>query len=59
MNGSIWVKYLGKIGQIPTSGKIGHTFANSVNPDETAPNEHSHQDSHCLLSLLSILVFEI
>ena len=26
------------------------TFANSVNPDETAPYEPSHQDFHCLLS---------
>ena len=24
------------------------TFANSVDPDETAHNEHSHQDPHCL-----------
>ena len=32
------------------SGKFGHTFANSVNPDETAPYEPSHQDFHCLLS---------
>ena len=33
-----------------TSGKFGHTFANSGNPDETAPYEPSHQDFHCLLS---------
>ena len=32
------------------SGKFGHTFASSVNPDETAPYEPSHQDFHCLLS---------
>ena len=38
------------------SGKFGHQlnsdthFANSVNPDETAPSEPSHQDFHCLLS---------
>ena len=25
------------------------TFANSVDPDETAHNEPSHQDLHCLL----------
>ena len=35
------------------SGKFGHTFANSVNPDETAPYEPSHQDFHCLLSLFN------
>ena len=38
------------------SGKFGHqinsnTFANSENPDEKAPNEPSHQEFHCLLSL--------
>ena len=36
------------------SGKLGHqgnhTIANSVNPDETAPYEPSHQGFHCLLS---------
>ena len=32
------------------SGKFGHTFANSVNPDKTVPYERSHQDFHCLLS---------
>ena len=31
-------------------GKFGHVFANSGNPDETAPYEPSHQDFHCLLS---------
>ena len=30
--------------------KFGHTFANSKNPDETAPYEPSHQEFHCLLS---------
>ena len=40
----------GKVGQIRTSGKFGHTFANSGNPDETAPYEPSHQDFHCSLS---------
>ena len=40
----------GKVGLIRTSGKVGHTFSNSVNPDETAPYEPSHQDFHCLLS---------
>ena len=39
-----------KSGKIRTSGKFGHTFANSVNPDETAPYEPSHRDFHCLLS---------
>ena len=34
-----------------TSGKLGHKFAKSENPDETAPYEPSHQDFHCLLSL--------
>ena len=29
---------------------FGHTYANSGNPDETAPYEPSHQDFHCLLS---------
>ena len=38
------------------SVKFGHrvnsvnTFANSGNPDQTAPYEPSHQDFHCLLS---------
>ena len=27
-----------------TPGKFGHIFANSGNPDETAPYEPSHQD---------------
>ena len=35
----------GKVEYIRTSGKFGHTFANSVNPDETAP-----YDFHCLLN---------
>ena len=35
-----------------TSGKFGHAFANSGNPDETAPYEPSHQDFHCLFSYL-------
>ena len=31
------------------SGNFGHqVFANSGNPDETAPYEPSHQDFHCL-----------
>ena len=38
------------MGYIQTSGKFGHTFANSINLDETAPFEPSHQDFHCLLS---------
>ena len=40
----------GKVGLIRTSGRFGHTFANSVNPDETAPYDRSHLDFHCLLS---------
>ena len=27
-----------------------YTYANSVDPDEMAHNEPSHQDLHCLLS---------
>ena len=38
-----------------TPGKFGHTFANSGNPDETAPYEPSHQDFHCLLGKFSFL----
>ena len=33
-----------------TSSNIGHSFANSGNPDETAPYKPSHQNFHCLLS---------
>ena len=37
---------LGQVGRTRVKlGKFGHTFANSVNPDETF-----HQDFHCLLS---------
>ena len=42
------------------SGKLGHQvnsdthFANSVNPDETAPYEPSHPNFHCLLSLFNL-----
>ena len=50
----------GKVGLIRTLGKFRHTFANSVNPDETAPYEPSYQDFHCLLSLfIFISIFEI
>ena len=35
-------------------GKFGHTFANSGKPDET-----SHLDFHCLLSLFFIPIIEI
>ena len=35
--------------KLRTPGKFGHTFANSGNPDETAPYEPSHQDFHCCL----------
>ena len=40
---------IGYIRVTPTSGKFGHTFASTENPDETVPNEPSHQDFHCLL----------
>ena len=33
---------------------LGHTFANSGNPDETAPYEPSHQDFHCLLNAVNL-----
>ena len=36
--------------KLRTPGKFGCTFANSGNPDETAPYEPSHQNFHCLLS---------
>ena len=39
-----------KVGYIRTSGKFGHTFANSGNPEKTAPYEPPLQDFHCLLS---------
>ena len=39
----------GTVGSIRISGKFGHTFANSENPDETAPYEPSHLDFYCLL----------
>ena len=48
-----WKNIRVKSGKFGWSGKFGHTFANSVNPDETAPYEPSHQDFHCLLSLFS------
>ena len=38
--------------KLRTPGKFGHTFANSGNPDETAPYEPSFQDFYCLLSFL-------
>ena len=40
----------GKVMKLRTPGKFGHTFANSGNPDETAHDEPSHQDFHCLHS---------
>ena len=36
--------------KLRTPGKFEYTFANNVNPDETALYEPSHQDFHCLLS---------
>ena len=38
----------GKVRELLTSGKFGHSFANSGYPDKTAP----HQDFHCFLSYL-------
>ena len=40
----------GESGYFGHAGKFGHTIANSENPDETAHNEPSHQDFHCLPS---------
>ena len=34
-----------------------NTCGNSVDPDDTARNEPSHQDLHCLPSLFAILLF--
>ena len=42
--------------KLRTPGKFGHTFANSVKPDEAAPYEPSHHDFHCLLSWLLFLI---
>ena len=39
---------------LQTSGKFGHTFANSGNPHET-----SHQCFHCLLSYLFFFILII
>ena len=47
------------MGLLRTSGKFGHKFANSVNPDETAPYELSHQNFHCLLNNFFFPIFEI
>ena len=38
-------------------GKFGHTFANNDNPDETALDEPSHRDFHCLLSKFNFSSF--
>ena len=47
---------LGQVGRTRVKlGKFGHTFANSVNPDETF-----HQDfTVCLVNLFFIQIFEI
>ena len=37
------MKNKGRDIKLRTPGKFGHTFANSGNPDETAPYEPSHQ----------------
>ena len=36
-----------KVMKLRTPGKFGQTFANSGNPNETAPYDPSHQDFHC------------
>ena len=38
--------------KLRTPGKFGHAFANSGNPDETAPCGPSNQEFHCLISKL-------
>ena len=49
-----------RVGFIRTSGKFGQTFANSGNPDETAPYEPSHQDfTVCLVNLFFIPITEL
>ena len=45
--------------KLRTPGKFGHTFANSGNPDETALYEPSHQDFHCLLVFIPIIIIGI
>ena len=45
--------------KLRTSGKFGHTFANSGNPDETAIYEPSHQDVHGLFSYCFIPIIII
>ena len=47
-----------EVGKLRTSDKFGHIFANSVNQDETAPYEPSHQDFDCLLSYFLYSKFE-
>ena len=44
------IHLLGKIRLHWTSGKLGHAFVNSGNPDETISYEPSHHDFHFLLS---------
>ena len=58
--------YLGKLPALSikilwTSGKFGHIFANSVNPDETAPYEPFliRIFTVCLVNLFFIPIFEI
>ena len=45
--------------KLRTPGKFGHTFADSGNPDETAPYEPSHQDFHCLLTIVDYCFYYI
>ena len=45
--------------KLRTSGKFGHTFANSGNPDETAIYEPSHHDVHGLFSYFFIPIIII
>ena len=51
----IWSKSSCALNTRVKSGSFGHTFANSGNPDETAPYEPSHQDFHCLLGYLILV----
>ena len=51
----------GKVMKLRTPGKFGQTFANSGNPDETAPYEPSHHSlfTDCLVDHLFIPVLII
>ena len=46
--------------RVKSGGKFGYIFANSRNPDETAPYEPSHQEYDCsLIYLFFIPIFKI